>query len=780
MSAAAAPIRARLPVPTVRLALALAAVLPAALAAVSLPFAAIGLVFVDLVAIGIALAEAARVGRRLPMASRGHDARLVVGQENEVVVRLHNPTSSPLRVTVRDDLPDGWSADPAEVSVELPPYARREAKYRTRPPVRGEHRFGDLHLRVEGGARLVAVQARVPSAALAKVYPNLVAPRRFDLAARLGSLVHHGFRAIRRDGRGGEFEKLREYVPGDDYGDIDWKATAKRKKPTTRVYQQERSQTVVVCIDAGRMMAARLGRLTKLDHAIDAGLLTAYAALRQGDRVGAAVFSDDVTTWVPPRPGIEQYRRILDALYDAEASLTFVDFRRLVEVLRVRLPRRALVVVLTDLLDEAHAMPLAEHAGLLAARHLPICVTMKDDVVAALAARTPATADEAFDRVAASDLLAEQSQVKSHLRKHGVSLVEAPPGEIAVATVNRYLELKRRGRPVSRRALDVNRFVHERTPVWRELEDLLVLLERQGFRALGLERARRFGKLYKSASSDLIRARGETADAAVVDYLNDLVARAYAIVYGGRGRRERVIAAFYLRGFPRLVREERRAVLLSAAILVLGAAIGAGTVALDRDAEAVMIPGMHRERTPEERVAEEEAETQGAGAGEAASFSGFLFTHNFEVSFMVFALGVTFGIGTVLLLFYNGVPLGALAVQYHLSGRGLFFWAWILPHGIPELTAVVIAGASGLVLARALWSPGRLGRGAALRAAAKRAVLLCLGIAPILALAGLVEGTLSQIHAPRIPYEAKLAAAAAIGIALYAYLLLAGRSEKTA
>ncbi|MBI2892565.1 MAG: stage II sporulation protein M [Deltaproteobacteria bacterium] len=322
--------------------------------------------------------------------------------------------------------------------------------------------------------------------------------------------------------------------------------------------------------------------------------------------------------------------------------------------------------------------------------------------------------------------------------------------------------------------MDVNRFMNERRPAWQELEEMLGRLEAQGWPGLGLERARRFGKLYRAASSDLIQARTATADAAVVDYLNDLVARAYGAVYAGRSSKGRAIRSFFAVEFPRLVREEARLVVLAASILVLGGAVGATSVALDPSSESVMIPAGHGEMRPEERVAQDEAEGP-HGGDTAAAFGGFLFTHNMQVSFFVFALGITWGVGTVLLLFYNGVPLGALAVQYHLAGKGLFFWAWILPHGIPELTSVFISGAAGLVLARALIAPGRLRRNQALVNAAKRAVRMVLGVAPLLCVAGLIEATISQMHAPVMPYAVKLAFAACVAVSLFAYLGFAGR-----
>ena len=322
---------------------------------------------------------------------------------------------------------------------------------------------------------------------------------------------------------------------------------------------------------------------------------------------------------------------------------------------------------------------------------------------------------------------------------------------------------------------DVNRFVAGRTEVWSRLERLLRKVEQGGAHTLDVSEARELAKLYRGVSSDLIRARSEQVNVAVVDYLNDVVARAYAIVHAGRARADRRVLQFFLTGFPRLFRAEWRAIALSACIMWSGAAVGAVFIAKDPHSLGALIPEMHQASTPGERVSEEEQRESPAKVGEQAAFSGWLFTHNIEVSFVVFALGITFGVGSVALLFYNGVPLGALAMQYHQDGLDLFFWAWILPHGIPELTEIAIAGGAGLVIARGLWLPGRRPRREALIAEARRAAALVLGGMPILVLAGLIEGTISQIHQPTLPYAAKLAFAAIVGCGVYYYLLRAGR-----
>ena len=325
---------------------------------------------------------------------------------------------------------------------------------------------------------------------------------------------------------------------------------------------------------------------------------------------------------------------------------------------------------------------------------------------------------------------------------------------------------------------DVNRFLSERRSEWDELEDILARVEREGLSALGIDGARRFGRLYRSVSSDLIRARTELVDASVTDYLNDLVARSYAQIHAGSGRRGKRLFAFFVEEFPRLFRLEWKAIALSAALFFAGGGVGAITVAIDADALGVVIPEQHQAWTPEERIERDTARGE-HGGHQAAQFSSFLFTHNIQVSFMVFAMGLTFGVGTVSLLFYNGVPIGALAMQYHQAGQDLFFWAWILPHGIPELTSIFVAGGAGLLLARGLLVPGRRRRRDALVAEAKQAARLVVGVMPVLVVAGLIEGTISQMHEPVMPYWFKLLFALLVGTGLYAWLLLAGRRRPT-
>jgi uncharacterized membrane protein SpoIIM required for sporulation len=328
------------------------------------------------------------------------------------------------------------------------------------------------------------------------------------------------------------------------------------------------------------------------------------------------------------------------------------------------------------------------------------------------------------------------------------------------------------------RGFDVNRFVQERSPDWTRLEHILSQIEREGIAQLSLAEARNFARLYRRVSSDLVLAQSAWVSAAMLDYLNDTVARAYAIMHTPVRRRTHGLSEFFLGDFPQRFRREWRLVSLAALVLFAGAATGAVCVARDPYARGALIPDDHQTFTPSERVRQEERAAGSMAGDHAAAFSSWLFTHNMEVSFLVFALGLTFGLGTLALLFFNGVPLGALAMQYHTDKQDLFFWAWILPHGVTELTVVCIAGGAGLIIARGLWLPGRLSRSAAVAREARNATALLLGGLPLLALAGAVEGSISQIHAPAMSYSAKLVFALFLAAALFGFLLRAGRRRE--
>ncbi|MFP4446622.1 MAG: stage II sporulation protein M, partial [Desulfosudaceae bacterium] len=241
--------------------------------------------------------------------------------------------------------------------------------------------------------------------------------------------------------------------------------------------------------------------------------------------------------------------------------------------------------------------------------------------------------------------------------------------------------------------------------------------------------------------------------------LEALVGRSYGYIHESRRRPRRLAPArWFFRTFPRTFRRHGRAFLLSALVMAAGFIFGGAAVGLDSQAKAVLMPFAHLQGDPSDRVAIEEGQRKDTMADSKARFSSYLMTHNTRVSIFIMVLGITWGIGTIIMLFYNGLILGAVAVDYILAGESVFLAGWLLPHGSIEIPAILMAGQTGLVIAGAL-----IGRGEPLtvrqrfRAVSGDVVTLIAGVALLLVWAGLVEAFLSQYHQPVIPYSLKMA-----------------------
>jgi len=253
-----------------------------------------------------------------------------------------------------------------------------------------------------------------------------------------------GVRRSRRRGEGMEFESLREYVPGDDPRRVDWKATARRGRLVTRLHQHERNHTVLIAVDASRLMGGRSRGRTKLDHAVDAALALAYAALASGDRAGMAVFDARVRAELAPRSHRSGLGDFVELLRPVQPRLVEADYRALARALTTRQQRRALVVVLTDFV-EADPASLVGPLALLARRHRVLLVAIRDRLFDGLDARSPAGADPArhgFRRVVLDDLLREREQTLARLRRAGLHTLDLVPERITAGVLNRYLELR--------------------------------------------------------------------------------------------------------------------------------------------------------------------------------------------------------------------------------------------------------------------------------------------------------------------------------------------------
>jgi len=321
--------------------------------------------------------------------------------------------------------------------------------------------------------------------------------------------------------------------------------------------------------------------------------------------------------------------------------------------------------------------------------------------------------------------------------------------------------------------MDLDRFIRLRRQRWARLEILLDTAEQSAH--MDAPALQELLSLYRQACSDLNEARSYTANAGLIGRLNDLTGRGYRFVYrGARTLRLRgALQRFLSFEVPYTFRREGRFVLAAAAALLLGAAAGLAAVMADRDNGRLLIPAEFFSESPAERVAKIEAEEERIDTvDKALAFGASLYTHNIQVSFLAFALGALTFAGGLLLLFYNGVILGAVAGMYFLDGVGTFFFAWVGPHGALELPAIVFGGAAGLCAGRALLAPGTRTPEAALRESFPSVWRMMLGAALVLVLAGLIEGSFSQFSARTFPYPLKIGVAALLFLGLVAWLFV--------
>ena len=308
--------------------------------------------------------------------------------------------------------------------------------------------------------------------------------------------------------------------------------------------------------------------------------------------------------------------------------------------------------------------------------------------------------------------------------------------------------------------IDLPRFVSAERAYWDELHGVLAKLEAEPERRLPLDEIQRLHYLYERCSSDLSRLDTFATEPRLRAFLESLVSRAYSVIHETRAPAKIRWKSAVL-AFPRAFRRHMAAFRLAAGVTLLGCAFGWFALHVDPRNKAILMPFPGLQAPPAERVAHEES----AGSakedrlkGIKASFAAQLMTHNTQVTIMALALGVTFGAGTLILLFYNGVILGAVATDYIVAGQGVFLAGWLLPHGSIEIPAILLGGQAGFILAGALIGWGdRTPRVARLRAVAADLVAIVSGAAVLLIWAGTVEAFVSQYHQPVIPYSLKIA-----------------------
>ena len=372
-----------------------------------------------------------------------------LGKPHDVEIELINRSRKSIGVTVKDDLPDCFTATPAKFDTVIEPRSRAIFDYRINSDTRGKYQLSSIYVKVLSQLGLWNGLHQMPVESMVYVYPDMRQIAEYDLLARTNRLSLVGVRRTRKIGQDNEFERLRDYTTDDNYKNIDWRSTAKRRKLTVKDYQTSQSQRIIFMLDCGRLMTGMSGRFDMLDHALNAILMLSYVALKQGDAVGLICFSDRVHSYTPPRTGLRHINHLLNATFDQKASYVESRFDDAFFYLQRNCPKRSLVVLVSNVLDEVNAHQILQFSSQLTGRHLPLCVFARDHDLYQMIDDYSDQPDTASDRTlyeaaASASILSWRKQVITDLQHQGVLAIESFPEDMTAQLVNQYLEIKAR------------------------------------------------------------------------------------------------------------------------------------------------------------------------------------------------------------------------------------------------------------------------------------------------------------------------------------------------
>lgn len=389
------------------------------------------------------------VSRKLPedfRISRDFSKRFAIGDESIVNLRIENHSDRNLYIKLKDEFPP-----------EMHLHEKREAEFKSEaqtvsdfyygltPPKRGRYTFGKTAVRYFSRFGLIWCQTSLGEAEAVKVYPNMRRAREMELKA-LGA---NNFLAVQRKsvrrGEGREFESMRDYVRGDELRHISWTTTARRGKLTTRQYQIERDQTIIIALDAGRLMTGRIDDETKFDTAIHASLALMSAAAKGGDNCGLVVFGRNIKKFLPPKKGLSHMDGVLEALHDLEPELIEPSYKRAFQYISANLKKRSFVVILTDLVDKESSKELINSLKLLRPRHLPLVVTIGDRDLNATVSEIPNNIEEVFTQSAAEEVILQREAALRQVEILGGLALDVTTQTLAPNLLETYLRVKERG-----------------------------------------------------------------------------------------------------------------------------------------------------------------------------------------------------------------------------------------------------------------------------------------------------------------------------------------------
>jgi uncharacterized protein (DUF58 family) len=371
--------------------------------------------------------------------------KLSNGDENELQVHLENAYPFKASLNVIDEIPHQFQRRDLNFNVTIGPGGKKVIKYYVRPVKRGEYSFGTVNVFASTPLGLLSRRFKFSGDAMVPVYPSYIQMRKYELMAISNWLTDAGIKRIRRIGQNREFELIKEYISGDDFRTVNWRATARKNHLMVNHYQDERSQQVYSVIDKGRVMQMPFNGLSLLDYAINASLVISNIAIKKSDKAGLITFQHKIGSTVPAGKQSKQMRQILEVLYNQKTAYRESDFSSLHAHIRRKITQRSLLLLFTNF-ESIYAL----HRQLpylisLSNQHLLVVIFFENTEMQSLLNAPAASLKEIYHKAVAEKFSYDKKLIVKELTKHGIQTILTTPENLTVNTINKYLELKARG-----------------------------------------------------------------------------------------------------------------------------------------------------------------------------------------------------------------------------------------------------------------------------------------------------------------------------------------------
>ncbi|WP_115462418.1 DUF58 domain-containing protein [Winogradskyella aurantiaca] len=383
--------------------------------------------------------------------SRGIEAKRIVpdkfsiGDNNPVPITISNFYRFNVLIEVIDELPVQFQERDFSHRVLMRGESSYQFEYLIRPTERGTYYFGNLNIYASSALKLIKRKYQFQNEDMVLVYPSIIQMQKYDFLALHNNLLDSGLKKIRRLGHTQEFEQIKEYVQGDDFRTVNWKATAKRNQLMVNQYQDEKSQPIYALIDSGRVMKMPFNGLKLLDYAINATLAFSNVALKKHDKVGLGVFSKQIDQYIQATSGLPHLNRILESLYNIDTRFHDSDYSLLYGQLKRKVTQRSLLLLFTNFEHSSALKRQIPYLQAMAKKHMLVVIIFENTELDVIVSEPAQSLQNIYHKTIAQKFSYEKTLMIKELQKHKIQSILTAPEELTINTINKYLEIKARG-----------------------------------------------------------------------------------------------------------------------------------------------------------------------------------------------------------------------------------------------------------------------------------------------------------------------------------------------